>query len=516
MRVRNQSVARRILLFLTGFLVWQGVNPLLAQEMLGIVNSSQSGISGTMINPAVSVTSPFYADINLVSGDLFFENNYIYMAKEEYRFRRFFSSNPQFPTHGVDNNLIVYDYYNKTDKKAYANLRLMGPSASVTVGRHSFGFVTGARAAISAKNVPYDIAKFGYEQLNFPPQNDINYVDNKNIYNAELAWAELGFNYSYVMLQSGLDYWAVGTTIKMLRGYAGGYLNTNNIDYILLDRDTLIAHSINAEAGYSLPIDYQSNDYISNPLFRGKGIGFDIGVIYQKKKSYVRNDKVTKLCAQSYIPYKYKIGVSLLDIGRVKFTRNAEKLIFEDASTYWPGVTETDFTNVRALTELLSNQFYGNSDQLVQGNEIKVALPTAFSIQADYNYRGNWFVNGTLVYPFQFSKTGIIRPVLLGLTPRYETSLFEVNMPVTLYAWTKPRIGLSARFMGFYLGTEKLSGYFHFTDFTGIDFYAGLKLNLRKGNCRKNMSSDNCGIEEYKKYAKSKREKKPRNKKNPQ
>lgn len=493
-----------------------GINVLSAQEMLGIVNSSRSGISGSMINPAVPVTSPFYIDINLFSVDVFAENNYIYMAEEEYRFKRFLMKDPQFPTHGEDDNLIVYDYYNSKDKKAYGNVRLLGPSFSVTYGKHSFGLITGARAVMSAKNIPYDIAKFGFEQLEYPPQYDINYVDNRNIYNAEMAWAEFGFNYSYVVKQQGLDYWAAGATIKLLRGYAGGYFTSENIDYVLLDRDTLIVYNINAEAGYSLPIDYETNELSNSPLFRGKGIGLDLGVIYEKKKSYARTDRVDKLCAQVYIPYKYKVGISLLDIGRIKFKENAERLVFSDASTYWPGVNSVEFNNVNDFTNIINNQFYGDSAQLVQGNEVKIALPTAISIQADYNYKGNWFVNGTLVYPLQFSKSGIIRPVLFGLTPRYETSLFEVSLPITLYDWTKPRIGLSARFMGFFVGTEKLSGFFHFTDFTGLDFYAGLKLSFNKGNCRRNTPSDNCGIEEYKKYTKSKTEKKPRNKKIPQ
>ena len=489
-----------------------GIKMLSAQEMLGIVNSSRSGISGSIINPAVSVTSPFYIDINIFAIDVFAENNYIYMAKEEYRFKRFLMKNTQFPTHGEDNNLIVYDYYNSKDKKAYANMRLMGPSFSVTYGKHSAGLITGARAVMSAKNIPYEIAKFGFEQLEYPPQYDINYVDNRNIYNAEMAWAEFGLNYSYVIKQQGLDYWAAGATIKILRGYAGGYFATENIDYILPDRDTLIVHNLNAEAGYSLPIDYETNELSNSPLFKGKGIGLDMGVIYEKKKRYVRNDRVNKLCAQSYIPYQYKIGISLLDIGRIKFKDHAERLVLDNVSTYWPGVNSLEFNNLNDFANTLSNQFYGDSSQLLQGNEIKVALPTAVSIQADYNFSGNWYINGTMVYPIQFSKSGIIRPVLFGLTPRYETAMFEASLPLTLYDWTKPRIGISARFRGFFIGTEKISGFFHFTDFTGLDFYAGLKISLQKGNCN-NEPSDNCGYSEYKKFVKTKKEKKAKNKK---
>jgi len=495
--VEHNSLFLMVLAFLVS-----NLQPVFPQEMLGIVNSSYAGITGSVINPAVSVTSPYYIDINLVAADIFFENNYIYMAKEEYRFSRFFSKDPQFPTHGEENNLIVYDYYNTKDKKAYSNLRLIGPSFSVTAGRHSFGLVTGARVVMSAKNVPYEIAKFGFHSLEYPPQYDINYVDNRAIKNAELGWAEFGFNYSYVLKQQGRNYWAVGTTFKILRGYAGGYFSTDNIDYIVLDRDTLIVHNINAEAGYSLPINYETNEYLNSPFFKGKGIGLDLGVIYQKNKNNVRNDHVTKLCSQTYTPYKYKIGISLLDIGRVKFKENSEKLIFNDASTYWPGITWLEYTNIRDLTDTVSQMFYGNNTQLVQQGDIKVALPTAISIQADYNYNKNWYINGSIIYPVQLSKSGIIRPVIFGITPRYQTANFEASLPLTLYDWTRPRIGISARYRGFFIGTDKLSGFFHYTDFTGIDFYFGIKFSILKGDCRKNTPEDNCGYDEYKKYIK--------------
>jgi hypothetical protein len=484
-----------------------GLKPLCAQEMLGIVNSNYAGITGSVINPAVSVTSPFYLDINLVAGDFFAENNYIYLAKEEYRFSRFFSKNPDFPTHGDKNNMIAYDYYNTKDKKAFAGNRLLGPSFAVTVGRHSFGIVTGTRTFMSTKNVPYEIAKFAFERFEYPPQYNINYVDNQKIYNAEMAWAEVGFNYSYILKQESRDYLAAGITVKDLLGYAGGYTYADNIDYAVTNQDTLIINNLNAEAGYSLPLNYQTNEYVNDPLFRGKGIGVDLGVIYQRKKEDVRSEKVDKLCSQKYTPYQYKIGVSLLDIGRIKFTQNAEKLVLDNVSTDWYGILQNQYSSVRDFTNLIGEQFYGNTTTLIQGNEINIALPTALSVQTDVNFYKNWFLNGTIVLPLQFSKSGLRRPALLAVTPRYETALFDLSMPVSLFDWTQPRIGLSARFMWFFVGTEKLSGFFHYKDFTGLDFYFGAKISLQKGHCRNNSQSkkgagDNCGIEEYKMFRK--------------
>jgi hypothetical protein len=482
-----------------------------AQEMLGIMNSSYSGISGSLINPALTVASPYYIDINLVTANVFAENNYLYMPKEEYRFSRFLQQNPEFPTHGPKDNLVFYDYYNRKDKDIYAQARLMGPSVAVTVGKNSFGITTGARAVASAKNIPYDIAKFAFEQLEYPPQFDINYIDNRNIYNAQMAWMETGLTYSREIFKQGLDYWTAGITVKDLRGYAGAYLSSENIDYVLLEHDTLIIHNMNVSMGLSLPVDYYSNSFTRDPLIRGKGIGLDLGVVYEQKKSAPSNTDYTKLCGQTYVPYKIRIGISLLDIGRIKFTQNAERLEFVDASTYWPGLTLLKFSSVQDFVNTMSTRFYGDTTQLVQGNSFKIALPTALSVQGDYNITGNWYASSILVCPVQFYKAGIRRPWQLAVTPRYQTRLFEIGLPVSIYDKYKPRVGLNLRFLGFFIGTEKLGGFFHFHDFTGLDLYVGLKVSLRKGNCRSKFTTPNCGISEYKKFIKSDSGKKVRN-----
>jgi hypothetical protein len=42
---------------------------------------------------------------------------------------------------------------------------------------------------------------------------------------------------------------------------------------------------------------------------------------------------------------------------------------------------------------------------------------------------------------------------------------------------------MSVRVHGLTIGTEKLGSYFHFSNFTGMDFYFSLRLFFNKGNC---------------------------------
>ncbi|NVO18215.1 MAG: hypothetical protein HXX13_00850 [Bacteroidetes bacterium] len=470
-----------------------------SQEMLGIMNSNYAGINGAILNPATPVSSPYYLDINVLSAHFFAENNYIYFAKDEYRFKRFLQPNPTFPTHPPDGK-AYYDYYTNPDKKGFVNLRVMGPSAAVVMGRHAIGFYEDVRSATSARNFSYELAKFMFEGLTFPPQYDINYIDENKMALANLEWAELALNYSYVFRNMDTHYWTAGITVKSLQGYAGAYANINHLDYIVPDHDTLIVNSAIGEAGISLPLDYQANTLINSPIFRGKGVGFDIGVTFQQKqRSSGLSNNFTTLCSQSYTPYVYKIGISLLDIGRIRFKDNAIKAVLDDRSTIWPGISNVNFQNINTMVNDISNHFYGNTTQLVADNKIVIGLPTAFSVQADYNVLGNWFMNGSLIYPIKLMKVSVVRPALLAFAPRYETRLIGIGMVASFYDWSKFHLGINARFRGLFVGTEKLGAFFHFSDFTGMDIYAGIKISFLKGKCRPKVS-DKCDPNEYKKF----------------
>ena len=474
-----------------------------AQEMLGIVNSNYSGIHSALINPSGLTNSKYYLDVNFLSLGVSIENNYVYIANSDYRFSQLLSSNPQLPTHPPDNQ-STFDYYNKDLKKAFANIRVMGPSVMLCFGDHAFGLTTGFRTVVSGRNIPYEIAKFGYSSLDFKPQHRINYKDYKNFNIAAMSWAEIGFSYAYVFKKLYNDNWSAGISVKKLMGVGGGYVNVSNIDYMLMNKDTAIVNNMNAEAGFSLPVDNQTNDIIKSPVFRGGGFGFDIGITYKQTLKGQQNISFSKICARPFTPYKYKIGVSIIDIGRISFKKNARKLIFNDASTYWPDLRSFNYQNVDSAISKISQRFYGNPDELVQGDKITIGLPTALSVQFDLHYTGNWYLNGTLIYPLRMYKASLMRPAQFALTPRFETDLFEIDFPVSLYDFAKPRIGICARIGFLTVGTYKLGGFFHFNDFTGLDFYFAVKLSFIKGHCKSSGGDTNCAQSEYKKFIKKK------------
>lgn len=472
-----------------------------AQEMFGIVNSNYSGIHGALINPGNLTNSKYYLDINFLTLGISFENNYIYLAKDEYKFSRFLGKNLPFPTHGADDK-PAYDYFNTRHKDAYFNERLMGPSAMLNIGKHAFGITTSYRTVTSGKNIPYELAKFGYEGLDYPDQFGINYIDDHKFDFAAISWAELGLSYAYVFKQDNREYWSGGITIKRLMGVSGAYAKVRNLDYTLLSRDTVVINNLDADAGYSLPVDYNTNDLMRTPVFRGGGFGFDIGITYQKMKKGHQNSSYSSVCSIPYKPYLYRIGFSIIDIGGITFRKNAQKLLFDNVNTFWPEFRDINYQNINSAVADISQQFYGDSTTLLKGNKIKVGLPTAMSFQIDVNYTGNWYINGTVLYPLLINKAGITRPAQLAITPRFETNYFEIDLPLSLYDFQRPRIGISARLGIFTVGTDKLGGFLNFNDFTGLDFYFAVKWGFLKGHCRTKAKGYSCGNNEYKRLTK--------------
>jgi hypothetical protein len=120
------------------------------------------------------------------------------------------------------------------------------------------------------------------------------------------------------------------------------------------------------------------------------------------------------------------------------------------------------------------------------------------SVQFDYRLTNKFYINSILVHPLVTSEASVVRPSQISLTPRFETDYFEVAMPVILYNYRYPRIGLSARFHKVVIGTDKLGAFFGVKDFTGMDFYVMVKLQFFKGNCRNFNKKFGCGNLEYK------------------
>ena len=472
-----------------------------AQEMHGYVHSNYAGITGSLINPSSLITSKVYMDINLLGLHVNVDNNYVYLAKEDYKLRNILKKDPDFPEH-IDpimgDSRPHYDKYNTDLKNAYSQVRIMGPSVMFAAGNHAFGLSTGYRVLASGNNLPYDVTKFALEGLKYFPQHNINYIDNIDFRVASLALAEIAGSYSRILFRHNREYLAGGITVKGLFSSGGAFGYGDNLDYMVPNEEDIVIYNANGKFGTSLPIDYDNNDFKSNELFQGTGVGFDIGFTYQKMMQGHSSKAYSDYCEVPYQPYLYRIGISLLDVGSVSFKKKPIWIELDNANQTWNKPGGMDYDNVNDLFHSLSYKFSGDPDELINYSAFSISLPTALSVQFDYRINNKFYVNSTWVHPLIMSEVTVVRPSQIALTPRFETDHFGISVPLLLYNYQYPRIGLSARFRNVVIGTDKLGGFFGFNDFTGMDFYVMVKIHFFRGQCGRGKKGFGCENLEYK------------------
>lgn len=423
------------------------------------------------------------------------------MSKYDYRFSNFFKAGYQWPMHdeyyGTEQR-IFYHYSNERAKNAFVQTRLDGPGAMLIWGHHAFALTTAFRTIASLDNVPYELANFMYLGLNYRPQHNIRYVDYGPIRGSGMSWGEIGLSYSNTFYARGFDVLSAGISVRRLLGLGGMYVNIKEMDYIVPNDSSVDIRNFDGELGLSLPVDYTTNTVNTSPLIKGGGFGFDVGVTYTRLAQYHQNQYFNSLCAATYEDYIYRVGVALIDIGGIRFNKNASKMHIDNRSSYWENVTSMDFSTIHQLMDTISYQFYGDTTSAWAGDKFTLWLPSALSVQFDYHLQREWYVNASLIYGLPIGTGSIARPAELSITPRYETKWFEASMPVSFYNWQLVRLGLAARIYGVTIGTDKLGGFFHMNDFTGLDFYISFKMFFSKGNCR-NKGPEHCGSIESKK-----------------
>jgi len=465
--------------------------PLLSQEKVGLTTSNYGGIYSAQLNPAATSNSKIYFDFNLFGADIFLENNFLYIHKEDYRLMDFLSLSPKLPVSGEPGQGL--DYTASGDAvNAFEQVEVMGPSLSYSLGKHSVGLFSKALAVTSVEDLPRDIAILMYEGLEFDSLYGIDQHHGAFDFST-MGWWEIGGHYSYIFKEKRHNVFSAGINVSVLFGYAGTSAHARDMDYTLVDESILDIRNLDADIGFAAPIDFDDNQYPDDgAMFKGKGIGVDLGIMYLRKKELPTRSKPQKYCAYEHEDYFFKLGFSILDMGKINFKENAQQHSYENVSAYWERVDTVGFGSINELTAGFSTVFYGDPTASLQENSFGLNLPTTLSLQADYQYFPNWYLNTLLVVPLKLTDNQLRKPSQAILSLRYETPQLEVNLPVSLYDFKKPRIGLFVRFYYFSVGTENLGGLFSFQDFTGLDLYFSVKLHIAKGRCATYRPSSDC------------------------
>lgn len=467
-------MARTYLLALLVLAVSAGVQ---AQERLGLKLGNYSGINGITLNPAAGTGSYLKWDVNVIALGVFAENNYIFVQDANLikvlRNRNNIVMATNLNTaEGASTNTdqLIADFTQGNGHK-FANVDafVMGPSAMFRVKQHTFGIYWGSRVVTSGRRVP---SSLGYYDLDALDSGDSFTVDRFKT--AGAFFSEVGLNYGTNVLRHGKHKLDVGGTVKLLLGHDGFFFNNMNQTTITLYDDYMTYDHAKVHYGVANNIDgYGAAGEGYDFNIRGFGVAADIGVVYKLKTNRKHPD------------YTWKLGVSVLDIGYIRFGKQAQQHIIETDSPF--DFIQSEYAGVENFDEvyqILSEQSLDNELASFSDDKFALVMPAGLAVQAERYLGKGFYVNATVVRALPMPGAAIRRTDIVAITPRYEHRWFEASLPLVLLNDRDPRLGLALRLGPVVLGSDNLTSFFGSHNFTGSDIYMAIKINpasLKRG-----------------------------------
>jgi hypothetical protein len=469
-----QRVMWRVL-WLAGILQIGGLMGIQAQEQWGLRLGASSGVNGWMLNPAGGLNSPYNIDVTLFSGHAFLETNYAFLRNSSFlNLGLRAGSSDWVASFNYDEepqayaDPIIFDFVDDARKSyLYGSQEVLGPSAMFRLpGGHTLGWMLRGRAVQSGQGVPNNLSYFKYDR-----RPDLDPFPVQPWEMAILAWGEVGLHYGR-QWETYSGTFNMGLVAKYLMGWEGFYFqnNTGLNAYTKITGDTIAAERMDLSYGYT-----RSN--LGAPPFQlsgnGAGFGFDLGFEWTQDGPFD--------------PYQWKLGVSLLDIGAIRFSRNA---VQHDAASDKPVVLpngDYDFVqspeDLDAMVRLFSFQTLGDSLASESGQQFILWMPSALSLQFEYGFTESFWVHGALVQRIPHPGIAVQRGNVLMAAARFEKRWFAAGVPVSLYNMDQLRLGLFLRVGPLTLGTDHFPAFIIPGRLSGGDFYCSLRwpFNLSGG-----------------------------------
>lgn len=471
-----------------------------AQDFLPALSDNYMGINQVLLQPASIMDSRFKVDINVIG----FNND---VFNDMIRFKSSGALNP-FSTLRHEDWWKDHTYLsdpNGKDKSAILSQSVLGPGFLISIGdKHAFGFTSRLRNIVNVDDLDEPLARSIYDDFEDEMYWGKSYNDqDQRVVNH--MFIDYGFSFATEVMNTGVNFMKAGVTVKLLQGLGAAYYQSEDFSYYLSDQDE---DGINAEymslsspyvysgvsgnwGGYDDNGDYKF--YWDYKFAAKPSVGLDFGLVYEfrpKYKDYLYDmDGKTDLVRKDKNQYLLKVGVSVLDIGRLKYEKEYNSTDFTIVSTpgdptwmntmggqfgFPPYVVVADSVNERII----------NGQGFTQGNKnednFTVKLPTAVSLQVDLNVYKGLYVNLTTFTGLNQGFANTPNSHYLSnysMTPRFESKWFTVSVPVQYNQFQKFNVGLGIRAAFVYFGINNIiSGLM--SDPYGSSIYVGVKIPI--------------------------------------
>ena len=352
----------------------------------GIRSSNFAGVNGALTNPASIAATPYRFDVNLASADASIAND-----RASLRLQDVFSG-----TFNADSLRSKIFGKNAGPASGIANVAIIGPSFMFNLNKRSaFAFTTRARAIMNVQDMD---GKLVDQIINNPldPSSFPYTISSKENMRLSLnAWSEFGATYARVLTSNEHFTLKAGATVKYLAGAANAYMNISQLNTTVnLDVFHQTAYLNNSTGvigvgfGGANLTNFKSSDLTK---FNGSGAGIDLGFVYELNEA--------KENAFGLHDHKFSLGISLLDIGSLKYQRDQQR-----SGSYAIGITGSEKLSINEIDTVNFdnyNRFFASRPQYFTTKpgsndaSYRVALPTTVQLTTDYHFGGGLYVNAS-------------------------------------------------------------------------------------------------------------------------
>ncbi len=270
----------------------------------------------------------------------------------------------------------------------------------------------------------------------------------KNLNVSQFLFNEHRFNYARVLIDDEDRMLKVGGAFKILNGIDATFFHANSgtIEFnqqfspYVVFKDTEIQYG-RAE---------KKNQFSSRKV----GLGFDIGAVYEfrpdKKDYYYDMDGEKHIERYDESKYLYKIGVSITDIGRVKFSKDQASYNFTPSSTTFDirRIYDINIQQNGGLFKKFDDVATLGTKSADQKETFNMNLPTSLNLQFDYHFKKNIFFNYAGVFPLRLNSdpSKVYFRTIQTFTARIERKNWSFMLPISFQRNATVQLGISGRY----------------------------------------------------------------------
>ena len=344
-----------------------------------------------------------------------------------------------------DLSTLFKEFAGNENKAVFLRMDVIPPFSFMAAlsPRHSIAIQMRSRVIVNADNIHPQMAKMFYENLEYAPLYDQRFSGARLNVRA-LGFSELGVTYAREIWRRPAWSLKAGITAKYLLGHGGAFMAMDKMDFMFSEGSRLDLQNVEGTFAVADNLTVDELEYQDILFSKNSGWGIDLGATLERRLS---NDQAG---------YRWKVGISLLDLGRVNFKNSATCGSFS-------GQTDDLFTAINDGLDATDNPILGfcrgwtkvfpTTAQVV--TRFSIGLPTMLSLHGDYRLTAHVFVSAIAMLSL-VSKNSI--PGLHGVNRlevgiRSEGKLAAVYLPLAIQN-NGVEIGTFFRFLGLNIGSS--------------------------------------------------------------